>query len=128
MTIEDLRKYISAQYGAEAEFPWLDDSDSMVFRHCANRKWFAVAMKIGRDKLGLNDAEKAYVVNFKCDPELSLAVRDGKSIFPAYHMNKEKWITVLLDGGLSDETVKMLLDESFMLTLSPIGGRKRGRT
>lgn len=124
MTVDELRDYISVQYGAEAEFPWLDDPESMVFRHADNRKWFAVAMKVGRDKLGLGGADKVYVVNFKCDPDLSLAVRDGRSIFPAYHMNKEKWITVIPEAA-DDDQLRMLLDMSYCLTSSPIKGRMR---
>lgn len=126
MDIFGLREYILDAYGVGAEFPWFDDSESMVFRHPDNRKWFAVALKVARGKLGLEGEEKSYVVNFKCDPGLSLAVRDGKGIFPAYHMNKEKWISVLLDGSVGEDVVKMLLNESFCLTASQPKGKNAG--
>ena len=41
---------------------------------------------------------------------------DSDGIFPAYHMNKRHWITVLLDGTVPTETVKKLLDVSFDAT------------
>ena len=34
----------------------------------------------------------------------------------AYHMNKNNWITVVLDGGLSDEMVFGLIRKSYLLT------------
>ena len=57
------------------------------------------------------------VVNFKCDPILIDSLRNEDGFFPAYHMNKEHWITVSLDD-VCDEKIKMLLDISFELTLS----------
>ena len=39
-----------------------------------------------------------------------------KGIFPAYHMSKTCWISVLLDGSVSDETLSFLIDVSFELT------------
>ena len=35
-------------------------------------------------------------------------------------MNKANWISVLLDGSVSDEKVKMLIDMSFRLTAPKI--------
>lgn len=37
-------------------------------------------------------------------------------IFPAYHMNKEHWITVLLDGTVEEEKIFELIDTSFQAT------------
>lgn len=37
--------------------------------------------------------------------------------FPAYHMDKTHWITVALDGTVSDDDIMMLLDMSYELTL-----------
>ena len=38
--------------------------------------------------------------------------------FRAYHMNKEKWISIALDGSIPDDTIKMLLDISYDSTSS----------
>lgn len=35
-------------------------------------------------------------------------------------MNKENWITVALDGGISDDRIKMLLDMSFEATATKV--------
>lgn len=45
-----------------------------------------------------------------------LIKQDG--IIPAYHMNKQNWVTVLLDGSVKKEQVYDLIDASFMATTS----------
>ncbi len=116
---KNLDKYITETYGAVAEFPWIRYSNYAVYRHSSNNKWFAVVMDIPKSKLGLTDDETAYVVNLKCDPILIGSLYKDNGIFPAYHMNKSYWITVLLDGTVDDEKIKWLLDISFLLTNKP---------
>ena len=36
--------------------------------------------------------------------------------YPAYHMNKKNWITVLLDGTVADEKMISLIEESYLNT------------
>ena len=74
-------------------------------------------MDVSKNKLELEGDESMDVVNFKCDPILIDSLRNEDGFFPAYHMNKEHWITVSLDD-VCDEKIKMLLDISFELTLS----------
>lgn len=118
MNRSELEKYITEHYNAQADHPWLSDSDFEVFRHRDNRKWFALIMDVPRCKLGLHGEGKLDVVNLKCDPVMAASLRDEPGIFPAYHMNKEHWITLALDGSVPDDTVKLLLDISFNATAS----------
>lgn len=75
-------------------------------------------MDVPKSKLGLDGDEILDVVNFKCDRILIDSLTAEPGFFPAYHMNKENWITVALDGSVSDEKILMLLDISFELTAS----------
>ena len=88
MNREELEAYILNHYSTEADYPWADTPRAAVFRHVANRKWFALVMEVPRDKLGLPGTEKFDIVNFKCDPILISSLRGEPGIFPAYHMNK----------------------------------------
>lgn len=115
-----LKKYIARTYNADSDFPWIRYPDYEVFRHIDNRKWFALLMNVPKSKLGLKDDGMADVVNFKCDPALIGSLRSETGIFPAYHMSKEKWITVSLDGSVPDNKIKMLLDMSFELTAAKL--------
>ena len=116
MNREELEAYILNHNSTEPDYPWADTPRAAVFRHVANRKWFALVMEVPRDKLGLVGTEKLDIVNFKCDPILISSLRGETGIFPAYHMNKASWITASLDGSVSAETIELLLDVSYELT------------
>ena len=116
MNRAELGEHIFKTYGVEPDFPWDNSPDYAVYRHADNRKWFALVMVIPRRTLGLDGDGTIDVVNLKCDPVLIGSLRLEKGFFPAYHMSKEKWITVALDGTVDDERLKALVDMSFDLT------------
>ena len=125
MNREDLERLILDNYNAEPEYPWMKYPRYEVFRHRGNRKWFALILDVPKNKLGLPETDILDVVNFKCSPLLIGSLLDGKSFFPAYHMSKENWITVALDGSVSDEQIKTLLDWSYEATAPAIRGKLR---
>lgn len=115
MTRQEFETYILKTYGVEADYPWQDKSNA-VFRHNAGKKWFALVMDIPLSRLGKRSDEIAAVVNLKCAPLLISSFLKDKGIYPAYHMNKAHWISVLLKEVDSDE-LKALLDMSYTLTM-----------
>ena len=114
MNREELQNFIAEKYGVLPEYLWASSPSFAVFRHDNNKKWFAVVMTITKDKLGLNSTENIDVVNLKCDPLMNVITEDG--IFPAYHMSKTHWISVVLDGSVDEDKIKWLLNLSFELT------------
>ena len=116
MNRDDLEQFINENYNAESDYPWPKYPNYKVFRHSNNRKWFALIMDIPKNKLGLPGTDIIDVVNFKCDPLLIGSLLKEAGFFPAYHMNKESWITVALDKSVNDDTIKMLLDMSYDAT------------
>ncbi len=116
MNRNELEKYILETYNSEFDYPWLNNPNYEVFRHSNDKKWFALIMDVPKRRLGLIGNDVIDVVNLKCDPILIGNLQNEKGFFPAYHMNKEHWITVALDGSVSDEQIKMLVDMSFDLT------------
>ena len=54
-------------------------------------------------------------VNLKHDQVADLLSKKG--IYPAFHMNKRYWISVVLDDTLSDEEVLELIERSWNLTI-----------
>ena len=114
---EDLFKYILEQYGVEPDYPWDDEEDYAVFRHRDNRKWFALVMRVRKDRVGLPGDDLVDVVNLKIDdPILHDTLIHEKGIVPGYHMNKEHWLTILLDGTAEDELITELFEISYSLT------------
>ncbi|MBQ5522570.1 MAG: MmcQ/YjbR family DNA-binding protein, partial [Oscillospiraceae bacterium] len=57
-------------------------------------------------------------------PLLMDVYRKQPGILPGYHMNKDNWLTILLDGSAEDELIKELFELSFDLTKQIRKGRK----
>ncbi|MDE7063391.1 MAG: MmcQ/YjbR family DNA-binding protein [Lachnospiraceae bacterium] len=118
MTRGELTEYIEQSYHVRPENPFPKDFESAVFRHKDNQKWFALIMRIGRDKLGIRQEGQVDILDVKAEPQMISAIVGSSGIYPAYHMNKTHWVTVLLDGSAADDVVKSLVDISFALTES----------
>ena len=73
-------------------------------------------MSVQKSKFGISEEALVDVVNLKCDPLMIGSLHKEKGIFPAYHMNKNYWISVFLDGSVDAETIKWLVSLSFELT------------
>lgn len=116
MNRAELTQYILEAYGTEPDRPWARYPNYEVFRHGGSRKWFALAMDIPGAKLGLAGEGAVDIVNLKCDPRMTGSLRTEPGFFPACHMNKEAWITAVLDGSVPAEKLKALLDLSYELT------------
>ncbi len=128
--------YIKKKYKVLPEYPWKRYPDNAVFRHGDNNKWFALVMEVTGDKLGMSTTDYIPVINLKADDlfHKDMLIRQGanhpvddcsaptgaerRGIIPAYHMNKQQWITVFLDGSVKEELVFDLIDASFMATAS----------
>ena len=113
-TRENIAEYIEKEFGDRAEFMFRDSPDTGVFRHGGNKKWYAVLMKVGYAKLGLGKEGAADIINLKCDPVLAFQLVDGIRIFPAYHMNKKNWCSVILNSAVATEEICKRLDYSRM--------------
>ena len=115
---ERITQYIRETYGTEAEYLWADSPGSAVFRHPASKKWYAIIMDVPANKLGLSGEDLVDVMNVKCGTIMVGSLLAEKGFRPAYHMNKEHWITVLLDGTVEEAKVCDLIDLSFEATAS----------
>jgi predicted DNA-binding protein (MmcQ/YjbR family) len=107
MNIEEYRAYCLSKKATTEGFPF--DNNTLVFK-VAN-KMFALA-----------DVDLFTSVNLKCDPERAVQLReqyDG-SIIPGYHMNKQHWNTILMDGSVGDKLIKELIDHSYELIVASL--------
>ncbi len=115
-TRETVLKFALDTYGTKPEYPWANSPDNAVLRHSSNKKWYALIMNIPRDRLGLKDGGKSDVMNIKADPAMLGSLLGQRGFYPAYHMNKNNWVSVLLDGSLKLMEIAPFLDMSFELT------------
>lgn len=116
MTRLELEEYIFDTYGVRPDYPWDSTPSSEVFRHGDNKKWFALIMDVPKSSLGIPGGGTLCAVNLKCGPIVGGSLCGQNGFFPAYHMNKEYWITAALDGSVPESDIKMLLDISFCET------------
>ena len=115
MTKQQLFEYCLNTYGTSPDYPFDEDFETAVLRHNDNHKWYALVMRVSRRKFGLDSDEVIEVVNLKLPVEMygSFGAADG--VYPAYHMNKLHWISVLLPDA-PDDLVQFLVDVSFEVT------------
>ncbi len=57
------------------------------------------------------------IMNVKLDPVRIPFLEKADGFYPCYHMNRKHWITVALDGRVSDEYIMELLEESHELSV-----------
>ena len=118
MTKQQFLSNCLSTYGTTPDHPFDEDFETAVLRHADNRKWYAIVLRVSRRKFGFDSDEVIDVVNLKLPTEMfgSFGVADG--VYPAYHMNKLHWISVLLPDA-PDDVVQFLVNVSFEATKSP---------
>ena len=106
MNIEELREYCMAKKGVTESFPF--DETTLVF-------------KVAGKMFCLTDLVDDFSINLKNDPEKNMELREQfPAVKPGYHMNKQHWNTVQVDGSISDEMLKQLVDESYWLIVEKL--------
>lgn len=106
MNIESFRSFCLSKKGVTEEFPF--GEDTLVYKVMG--KMFA-----------LTDLESFESINLKCDPETGVQLREQyTSVLPGYHMNKRHWITVLMDGSISDQLIRRWIEDSYHLVVASL--------
>ena len=126
MTKQGFFDICKAAYGTLPDYPFEEDFETAVFRHADNRKWYAIVMRVSRRKFGFESDEVIDVVNLKQPTEMFGSFGAGDGVYPAYHMNKLHWISVLLPDA-PDDVVSFLTNASFEGTKSNMKKRSKGR-
>ena len=117
MTREEFFKICKDIYNTTPDYPFDEDFETAVMRHKDSRKWFCICMRVPRKKLFGNSEELIDVVNVKLPLEMSGSFCASDGVYPAYHMNKLHWISVLLPDA-DEDTVAFLTNVSFEATKS----------
>ena len=114
MTPDELEDFCLGLEGTGYDYPF--DAVTRVYR--VGGKMFAL----------VNDEPAPYSVNLKCDPHLARELRDlYEGVRPGYHMNKEHWNTVDLDGDIPEDKLVWLIGHSYDLVVSGLPPRLRER-
>ena len=124
MTKQEFLEYCLNTYGTSPDYPFDEDFETAVLRHSDNRKWYAIVMKVSRRKFEIDNDEVIDVVNLKLPTEMfgSFGAADG--VYPAYHMNKLHWISLLLPDA-PDDVLRFLVNVSFEATKQSKSKKRR---
>ncbi len=111
LDIETYRNYCIAKKGVIEEFPF--DNETLVFKVCG--KMFA-----------LSNVNNFRSINLKCDPEEAVDLRERyDAVQPGYHMNKQHWNTIIIDGSLPLKFLCEQIDNSYNLVVKSLPKKVR---
>lgn len=114
MKLAKLKKYLSGKPGSKEDYPF--GPDVLVYKVMG--KIFAL----------FSETNDPIRINLKCDPNEAIILRDMyQAVIPGYHMNKEHWNTVILDGTVPEEEIKKMIDESYRLVVKSLKKSDRER-
>ena len=123
MTRQAFFDYCLDTYGTAADYPFDEDFETAVFRHTDNRKWYAIMMRVSRRKFGLDSDETVDVVNLKLPIEMFGSFDASDGVYPAYHMNKLHWISVLLPDA-EENLIDLIVNARYEATKNKKKRRK----
>ncbi|MGF7050687.1 putative DNA-binding protein (MmcQ/YjbR family) [Paenibacillus sp. DS2015] len=102
MDINALTQYCLSKKGALEDYPFGDDV--LVIKVVS--KMFALISDNG-------DQPK---ISLKCDPFIAENLRQQHTaITPGYHLNKNHWNTILIDGTIPELEIFKMIDHSYEL-------------
>jgi predicted DNA-binding protein (MmcQ/YjbR family) len=114
MELNILRKYPSSKKSTTEELPF--GPDALVFK-VAGKMYALIAWE-----------ENPIYISMKCDPDRAVALRETYSaIKSAYHFNKTHWNMVYVDGTLTTDQIKELIDHSNDLVVQKLNKSDRDR-
>lgn len=107
--------YAAKKYGDALEFLWPDTPDNAVLRRNDSSKWYAAILCAPAKRFNKEGKTALEILDLKAPPDFVAKIIDNKTFFPAWHMNKKHWFTVLLSGDIRDEYLFGLIDQSYSL-------------
>ena len=107
MNIESLQAYCLQKKAVDESLPF--GPGTLVFK--AGGKMFLLA---ALDAVPLQ-------FNAKCSPDDAVLLREQYAcVQPGYHMNKQHWNTIIVDGTVSDGLLRQWIDDSYNLVIDSL--------
>lgn len=114
MEFEQIRNYSLSKTGATEDFPF--GPEPLVIKVMS--KMFAL---ISFKNCKIN-------ISLKCDPFVAQSLRQQyESVTPGYHLNKEHWNTVILDGTIPDSEIYWMIDHSYEMVVKGLTKAEKGK-
>ena len=115
---KEIIKYVKEKYNDELEYLWKKFPENAIWRNKKNNKWYGLLLVISERKLGIESDKIIEIIDLRYSKENIKEIIDNNKIFPGYHMNKESWITIRLNGDMNTKKILELIDNSYKLSLA----------
>ncbi len=114
MELDKLRQFIRQKNGVTEEFPFGPD---------------VMVMKVGGKVFAIIAWQKEPLqISLKCDPDFALALRARyPAVQPGYHLNKEHWNSITLDGSIPELEINDLIDHSYSVVVQRLKKKERDK-
>lgn len=108
-----INEFIKNKYNVNPEFLWEKYPRFAIYRKV--KKWFSLIGNVSRNKVDKdsNKEEEIELINVKVLDDKVDKILSTRGFFEAYHMNKKKWVSIILDDTIDDEVIKKLISESY---------------
>lgn len=114
MDYHQARAYLQSKHQVSEEFPFAEE----VAVWKVKRKMFAT-LALGKMGKGDGNGRFDWWMNLKCDPQQAVMLRDiFEAVIPGYHMNKQHWNTIILNGTIPQGEIQRMIDHSYELVIS----------
>ncbi|WP_035292307.1 MmcQ/YjbR family DNA-binding protein [Clostridium sp. KNHs214] len=107
------------------KYEWIND-------YCLSKKgvekdfkieWGATRYLVGGKIFAMQggDKDNKRIITLKCEPSFGRFLRkENQHIVAGYYMNKEHWNSVYLEGDVSDNILKQMINMSYELVLNSL--------
>ena len=115
--VERLVDHVATTYGLAPAHPFKRHPEIIGFKVPPVDKLFAIFLPVDYCRLDKTSTrtDQVLVLNLKGQPDQILERIDNCRYFPAYHMNKKHWFSVLLDAQTDWDQLISMLAESYRL-------------
>lgn len=108
---------IKEKYAHDPCFLWEKYPNYAVFKNPENNKWYAAILNIEHEKIDTAKSSEIEILDLKADKKDVQDLLQEDGFYPAYHMNKQSWLTIILDDSLTDGRIMELIAKSHAFTV-----------
>ncbi len=112
MDLSSLRDYLGAKPGASEDLPF---GPEVLVLKVVGKMFALIAWQ-----------EMPLTLSLKAEPQQALLWRElYPAVTPGYHLNKQHWNTVRLDGSVPDEVLRRMMDDSWQQVVAGLKKSER---
>ncbi len=114
---KEVIQYEKEKYADDLEYLWKKFPNNAIWINKKNNKWYGALLVVAENKLGVASDKVVDILDLRYPKENIRKIIDNKKVFEGYHMNKEHWITIRLDGSMDINEIFQFIDLSYDLSL-----------